>query len=64
MSCARETTLTLFIMYLCPLKLTFFAGYISHTVLDNLMIFGGLIAGQVEVPHARRTTLALFFFSS
>ena len=37
MSHARETTL---IMYLSPLKLKSCAGHNSHTVLDNLIIFG------------------------
>ena len=40
MSHARETTLTLFIMYLCPLKLKSCAAPNSYTVCDNLMIFG------------------------
>ena len=37
---ARETTLTFFIMYLSPLKPISCAGHNSHTVLDNLIIFG------------------------
>ena len=31
-SCARETTLTFFVMYLSPLKPKSFAGHHSHTV--------------------------------
>ena len=37
---ARETTLTFFIMYLSPLKPKSCAGHNSHTVKDNLIIFG------------------------
>ena len=38
---ARETTLTLFIMYVYLLQLKSYAGRNSHAVLDNLIIFGG-----------------------
>ena len=36
----RETTLTFFVIYLYPLKPNSSAGHTSHTVWDNLMIFG------------------------
>ena len=46
------------------MKLKSYAGYNSHTVWDNLIIFDRDIinAGQVGMLHARRTTLAVFFF--
>ena len=40
---ARETTFTFFVMYLSPLKSKSCAGHNSHTVLDNLIIFGRYI---------------------
>ena len=40
MSRAREMTLTFFVMLLSPLKLKSCAGHNSHTVCDNMIIFG------------------------
>ena len=39
MSRARETTLGLLIMYICPLKLISCAAHNSRTLLDKLVIF-------------------------
>ena len=52
MSRASETTLTFFIMCVCPLRLKSCAGRNFHTCEH--------ISGQAEVAHARRTTLAFF----
>ena len=40
MSYARETILTFFVMYLSLLKPKYCAGHNSHSVRDNLIIFG------------------------
>ena len=58
MSCARETTPTVFLMKLSPLKPKSCAGHNSHNVSDNLVIFGR--DEEEDQSCARRTTLTLF----
>ena len=61
---ATETTLTLFIIYLYPLKLKSCAGHISHTVFANLIIFGGDIYQVKAKCHMQEKKLLLCSFFS
>ena len=60
---ARDTTLTFFVIYLSPLKPKSCAGHNTHTVRDDLIIFGRDIYQVKQECHLqeRQRLLCNFF---